>query len=156
MELEGASRSARGAVACGRDTAPTMSRENVELAHQLVEAVARQDLSRLIELTDPEVEWHSFIAQLQEGGAYRGHDGIRQYVKDLNDAFEFLRLEIDQTLAVGAVVLVVGRLHYRGQGSGVASESLSGYMLKVRRGRAVFLRTFSEPEEAIEAVGLRE
>jgi hypothetical protein len=50
-----------------------MSRENLEAAHAVVEAVARMDLSRLCELTDPLVEWHSFLAQLGEEGVYRGH-----------------------------------------------------------------------------------
>ena len=131
-----------------------MSQENVELAHQLVDAVARQDLSRLIELTDPEVEWRSFFAQLREGGVYRGHDGIRQYVKDLGDTWDFLLTEVEDTLAVGDVVLMVGRLRYRGKGSGVEAESLAGYLLKVREGRAVSMRAFREPVEAIEAVGL--
>jgi ketosteroid isomerase-like protein len=107
-------------------------------------------------LSSPDVEWQSFFAQLQEGGVYRGHDGIRQYVRDLGEAFEVMQLKIDDTLAVGAVVLVVGRLHYRGKGSGAETESLAGYMVKVRRGRAVLLRAFREPEQAVEAVGLRE
>jgi uncharacterized protein len=133
-----------------------MSRENVELVHGLVEAVAQQDLDRLIELTDPEVEWHSFLAQLREGGVYRGHDGMRQYVQDLADTWEFLHTEVHDTLSVGAVVLMVGNLRYRGKGSGVEAESTVGYMLKVRRGKALLLRAFRDPEEVFEAVGLSE
>ena len=45
-----------------------MSQENVQAALAAADAVARMDLDRLIELTDPEVEWHSFFAQLGEGG----------------------------------------------------------------------------------------
>ena len=65
-----------------------MSRENVKLADDLIAAVSRHDLGRLIELTDPDVEWHSFLAQLSEGGVYRGHAGMRQYVSDVDDAWE--------------------------------------------------------------------
>jgi ketosteroid isomerase-like protein len=133
-----------------------MSQENVRLVHGLVEAVAQQDLERLIELTDPEVEWHSFLAQLREGGVYRGHDGMRQYVQDLADTWEFLHTEVHDTLSVGAVVLMVGNLRYRGKGSGVEAESIVGYMLKVRRGKALLLRAFRDPEEIFEAVGLRD
>ena len=50
------------------------------------------------------VEWHSFLAELREGGVYRGHDGMRQYVQDLGDTWEFLHTEIHDTLAVGDVV----------------------------------------------------
>jgi ketosteroid isomerase-like protein len=59
-----------------------VTQQNVELVRELVDAIARQDVSRLIELTDPEVEWHSLFAALGEGGVYRGqrrdapiHDG---------------------------------------------------------------------------------
>ena len=133
-----------------------MSQENVELVHGLVEAVAQQDAERLIELTDPEIEWHSFLAQLEVGGVYRGHEGMRQYAQDLADTWEFLHTEVHDTLSVGAVVLVVGSLRYRGKGSGVEAKSTVGYMLKVRRGKALLMRAFRDPEEIFEAVGLRE
>jgi ketosteroid isomerase-like protein len=133
-----------------------MSQENVEIVRAAIDAVARQDLTRLIELADPEVEWHSFLAQLGEGGVYRGHDGLRQYVEDLSDAWEFLRTDVDDFLAVGAVVVVVGRLRYRGKGSGVETESAAGYVTRFRDGRLVYMRAFRDPEEALMALGLSE
>ena len=133
-----------------------MSQENVEIVRAAIDAVARQDLTRLIELADPEVEWHSFLAQLGEGGVYRGHDGLRQYVEDLRDAWEFLRTDVDDFLAVGAVVVVVGRLRYRGKGSGVETESAAGYVTRFRDGRLVYMRAFRDPEEALMALGLPE
>jgi ketosteroid isomerase-like protein len=144
----------RGPLPC--DTAREMSQENAQLVRETIDAVARQDLSRLIELTDPDVEWHSMFAQLGEGGVYRGHDGMRRYVKDLGDAWEFLRTQIDGSLAVGDVVLVVGRLRYRGKGSGVETESPAGYVTKFREGRMVYMRAFREPEQALLALGLKE
>jgi 3-oxoadipate enol-lactonase len=132
-----------------------MSQENLELVREAMEAVARQDLARLIELTDPDVEWHSFLAQLGEG-VYRGHDGIRRYVRDLSDAWEFLRTDIDDVLTVGDVVVVVGRLRYRGKGSGVETESPAGYVAKFREGRMIYMRAFREPEQSLLALGLRE
>ena len=132
-----------------------MSQENVELADQVVDAVARRDLSRLIELTHPEIEWHSFFA-LGEEGVYRGHDGMRRWVSDQNDAWEILRGDVDDRLDVGDVVVLVGRIHYRGKGSGVETESPAGWMLKFREGRLICFRAFREPEQALEALGLSE
>ena len=40
-----------------------MSQETVELARQVMEALGQRDLSRVLALADPEVEWHSFFAQ---------------------------------------------------------------------------------------------
>ena len=125
----------------------------IELATQVVDAINRFDLSRLIELTDPEVKWHSFFA-LGEGGVYSGHDGMRRYIRDIEDAWEMLRVEIDDALALGQVTLLVGRLHYRGKGSGVETASSAGWVLTVSNGRVMSLRAFLEPEEALKAVGL--
>ena len=41
-----------------RDTARTMSQENVRLAGEVLDAVEQRDLSSLIKLTDPDVDWH--------------------------------------------------------------------------------------------------
>ncbi|MDQ3554693.1 MAG: nuclear transport factor 2 family protein [Chloroflexota bacterium] len=130
--------------------------ENVELAHQVIDAVERRDLTSLIDLTDPEVEWRSAFVVGGTGGVYRGHEGMREYVKDMNDAWEIVRLDVDHEIGVGNVVVFVGRIHYRGKGSGVEADAESGYMLKFREGRAVRFRPFREPEKALEAVGLSE
>jgi ketosteroid isomerase-like protein len=130
-----------------------MSRENLARAHDVIDAVEARDLERLIELTDSEVEWRSaFVAGT--GGVYRGHNGMREYVRDMKDAWDIVRLDVDHEIAVGELVLFVGRIHYRGKGSGVEAESESGYLLKFREGRVVTFRPFREPEQALETIGL--
>jgi ketosteroid isomerase-like protein len=132
-----------------------MSQETVELARKVMHALGTRDPSRLILLSDPEVEWYSFFA-LGEGGVYRGHDGTRRYMSDLNDAFEIVRAEVDDALGVGDVAVLVGRIHFHGKGSGLESESSAGWMLKFRDGKVLCFRAFREPEQALEAVGLEE
>ena len=123
-----------------------------------MEALGRRDLSTLLASADQEVEWHSFFAEvaLGKGGGYRGHDGIRQYVSDLNDAWEIVRAEVDDALGVDDVALLVGRIHYRGKASGVETESPAGWMFKFRNGKVVRFRAFREPAQAIETMGLSE
>ena len=133
-----------------------MSQENVELARAVLDTLGTRDAERLIALSDPEVEWHSFFA-LSEGGVYRGHDGTRRYMCDLADAWEIRAAEVDDALGVGDIALLVGRIHYRGRGSGVESASPAvGWMLKFRDGKVLRFRAFSEPEQALEAVGLED
>jgi ketosteroid isomerase-like protein len=133
-----------------------MSQENVDLAREVSEAVTRRDPSRLLELTDPEVEWQSFFALGEEGGVYRGHSGIHRYVRDLDDAWEVLHPVIDEGIGVGAVALLVGQLRYRGRESGVETTEQAGWVLKFRAGRVLSFRAFHEPEQALEAAGLSE
>jgi ketosteroid isomerase-like protein len=133
-----------------------MSQENVELAGQVMEALSRRDLPRLIALADPDIEWHSFFAELGEGGVYHGHAGTRRYMSDLTDAWEIVRADVDKGIGVGDVALLVGRIHYRGRGSGIETESPAGWMLKFRDGKVVRFRAFRDPEKALEVVGLSE
>src|SRR4051794_35788086 len=118
----------------------------------MADAVARRDVPRLIELTDPDVEWRPFATGLLEGGAYEGHEGIREYVRDLDDAWEVLRADMKDGLAIGTVVLLVGSLRYRGRGSGIETENAAGWVVKFRDGKVISMRAFRDPEHAIETL----
>src|SRR5256885_840712 len=107
-----------------------MSEENVEVVRRLIGAVAEWDLSRLLELTDPDVTWQSSFEALS--GRYRGHNGIRQYFSDIADSFDLVKVQIDDTLAVDDFVVVVGRIRYRGKGSGAESDMAVGYLVQIR------------------------
>ena len=131
-----------------------MSQETLELAYDAMAALSRGDLASLIAAADPEVEWHSFFAELGEGGVYHGHDGTRQYLGDLAEAWEVVRADIDDGLAVDDVAVFVGRIHYRGKGSGIETETAAGWVLKFRAGKVIRFRAFREPAQALEAVGL--
>jgi ketosteroid isomerase-like protein len=133
-----------------------MSQENVDLARKVLDALGKRDPSDLIALSDPEVEWHSFFALGEGDATYRGHDGTRRYMRDLEDAFEVGRAEVDDALGIGDIAVLVGRIHYRGKGSGVESESPAGWVLMFRDGKVLCFRAFREPERALEAVGLSE
>jgi ketosteroid isomerase-like protein len=131
-----------------------MSLEIEMAGREVMDAISRRNLSRLIALADPDVECHSFFAQIGEGGVYCGEEGTRRYMSDLDDAFEIAHAEVDSGLAVGDLALLVGRIHYRGRGSRVEDESPAGWLLKFRRGKLVYFRAFRDPEQAFEALGL--
>jgi ketosteroid isomerase-like protein len=139
-----------------RDTERAMSEETLDLARAVMEALSQRDLARLTALASPDVEWHSFFAGLGEGGVYRGHEGTRRYLHDLDEAWEIVRADVDDGIAVGDVALLVGRIHYRGRGSGAETETPAGWMLKFRTGKVVRFRAFREPDEALQAAGLSE
>jgi ketosteroid isomerase-like protein len=131
-----------------------MGSSKLEVVRGVVEAVAERDFDRLCELSDPEVEWHSFFALGEEGGTYRGHAGLRRYVDDLDDAWAVVSPEIDDTIEVGEVVLAVGHVRYEGKESGAGADAHSGWVFKFRAGRVLIFRAFADPERALEAVGL--
>ncbi len=133
-----------------------MSRENVELARRVLDTLGTRDPVRLVALSDPEVEWHSFFAMSEGDGTYRGHEGTRRYMADLADAFEIGVAEVDDALGVGDVAVLVGRIRFRGKGSGVESVTPAGWMLKLRDNKVLCFRAFRDPDQALAAVGLSE
>jgi ketosteroid isomerase-like protein len=133
-----------------------MSQENVETVRRIAAAVGQRDLSVFLELTDPTVEWHTSLSVVSKGGAYHGHEGVRQYVSDLADAFQVFEIDLDERLGVGDLVLAVGRVHYRGNTSGIEQEVSMGWVFRFRAGKVLYLRAFQEPERALEALGLAE
>jgi hypothetical protein len=73
--------------------------DTLGVAREAMRALSEREFDRLLELADPGVEWHSFFAGIREGGAYVGLDGMRQYVDDLTEAFDFVHAEVDDGVA---------------------------------------------------------
>lgn len=99
------------------------------------------------------VEENENVGLAHEVFAAAAKQDVSRYVGDLNDAGEVVSPEIDGALAVGAVVLLVGRVRYRGR-SGAGDESPAGWVLKFRDGKVSSFRAFREPEQTLEAAGL--
>ena len=89
-----------------------MSQENVEIIEDAFAAMSRSDLNRLLSLTDPEVEFHSLIAEAEDQ-TYRGHDGVREWWEQVKGSLGGLRFEAEAILTEGdwaVVVLVTSRI----------------------------------------------
>jgi hypothetical protein len=61
--------------------------DNVEVVRRGVEALGRWDVEALLPDCDPEIEFVSLVGQV-EGHSYHGHEGIRQFVSDLSEAWD--------------------------------------------------------------------
>ena len=104
-------------------------------------------------LSDPDVEWHSLFAFGERGGVYRGHEGTRQFMTDLDEVWEVGYAEVDDMLGCGDVAVGVGRIRYRGRGSGVEAATDVGWTLLFREGRLRRFQAFREPEQVLADVG---
>lgn len=126
-----------------------MSQENVDAARRILTAVTERDLAVLTDLTDPDVAWRSFFAALFERGEYRGHGALRQYLADLDDAFELIRPEPVQMVDVGDVVVGIGHVRYRGRASGVERVEAAGWVFEFDGRKVTRWRAFREPDPAL-------
>ena len=136
-----------------------MSQENVETCWRSVDLFNRRDVEAWLEYLDPEVELHWTLFAMLGGGAtvFRGHEGVREYLRDLDEAFaEFQIAEISEIRDLGERVLAVGQLRGRGRDSGAEVESPVAYVVEFKNGRIIRMDDFFDPKEALEAAGLRE
>ena len=156
-----ACRSASGAIGkrkARRDTAQAMSQENVEAFKRGLEAGNRGDVETLLEELDPEVEWHSALHALLGGEqtVFRGHDGVREMLRDLNEAFGEVHIEISEIRDLGDRLVAIGRNRARGKASGVETDTPFALVTEIRNGKTILLRGYLDPKQALEAVGLSE
>ena len=119
----------------------------------MLDAIGHRDADRLVELSQPDVEWHSLFAGLERGGVYAGHAGARQYMDDLAEAWEVGTAEVDDALGCGDVAVLVGELHYRGRESGVEAATPVVWVIEVREGKVARFQAFREPEKMLRGIG---
>jgi ketosteroid isomerase-like protein len=129
---------------------------NVELGREVMAHLSRGEYDRLVELSHPDVVWRSFFAGLGASGAYRGYEGMRHYVDDLREAFEHVYAEIDDGVAVGDIAVLVGRIHFRGRGSGVETALSAGWTFEFRDGKVLRFQAFRDPEAVLRGIGADE
>jgi ketosteroid isomerase-like protein len=132
-----------------------MSQENVEVVERLYGAFNRRDMTGLLESLDPEVEWVPVLAVL-DGRVYHGHDAVRSWVEELGSDWEFFEVSYDEMRDLGDQVLVLGHWRARGRASGGESEQPGAWLYEIKAGKVVRLQTFTNRDEALEAVGLSE
>jgi ketosteroid isomerase-like protein len=132
-----------------------MSEENVEVVRDAIDAWNRGDYEAWIAGFDSACEFRPLRAQL-EGRAYRGHDGLRRFMDDFTLDWDQVRFEVREIRDVGDKVLVLIRFQGRGRASGADLDVPIGIVGEVRQGKITEARMFSDPDEALEAVGLSE
>jgi ketosteroid isomerase-like protein len=133
-----------------------MSQQNVEAFKRGVSAANRGDIEAGLEEIDPEVEWHAAIQTLGEATVYRGHEGLRKLYRSFSGVFAEVHYEFSEIRDLGDRVLAVGRMRARGLESGVETESPWAFLVQFKNGKAIWVRAFLDPSEALEAAGLRE
>jgi ketosteroid isomerase-like protein len=135
-----------------------MSEENVEIVRRLFEAVARNDNAAVLAAYDPNVECdfsESPLAGLVGSTVYRGHDGMRNMVRDRYEAWETMEDDCQELIDAGERVISDVISRGRGRSSGVDVELRHYGVWTIRDGKIVRVAWFYSREDALEAAGLR-
>jgi ketosteroid isomerase-like protein len=126
--------------------------KDVDVVQAVFAAFADRDFERLLELVDPELEFTAMTSDLAgRAGPYRGHEGMRQYFRDVDAVWDDLRLTPREYRVVGDSVLVTGRVSARSASRIV--DGSTGWIWRVRDGRVVYGRVYPSAQDAEAAAG---
>jgi ketosteroid isomerase-like protein len=128
-----------------------MSEENAELARRAIDAFNRRDLDAFLALSDPEVEAFSPLAELDGGGAYRGHAGLRTWWESLLGISPDLHAELEEVRDLGDVMVTRVRLTGSGGQSAAPMDQTQWHVTRWRGGKSVWWQIFISEAEAIDA-----
>jgi ketosteroid isomerase-like protein len=137
-----------------------MSQENVELVRQGVARWRAGDYAALLDFlvsnSAPDLELYSRLAGFG-GEPYRGHDGLRAWIADIQENFERFDPWLDEVRAVGDDrVVAVGGIRFRARESGIDMSERLGWVYEFRNGLLRRMMFYGSPSEALEAAGLRD
>jgi ketosteroid isomerase-like protein len=136
-----------------------MSQENVEIVRQGY-ARWRGDNDDLVDFlisnSAPDIELYSRFGGFT-GEPYRGHDGLRAWLADIQEHFERFDPWLDEARATGDDrVVALGGISFRARESGIDMAEQMGWVYEFRNGLLRRMMFYGSSSEALEAVGLLE
>ena len=130
--------------------------ENVEKVRRAFEAFNRGDSEGMVANIAPDFEYVATGTVPGVRGAYRGVEGLRQFLESFWGEFDEPRVEIRELIEAGDQVVAALTFQGRGKQSGVETKWDIWHVLTLRDGLAVRNQAFTSESEALEAAGLSE
>jgi ketosteroid isomerase-like protein len=126
----------------------------VELHRRAVEAFNSHDAEAFVALCDPSIKFHSAFASVG-AAVYHGHDGVREYFRDLEDAWGgVIRIEPEAYFDLGEHTLAFYALHARGRHSGAEVTMPIAQVVRWRDGLCVYFKAYARREDALHDLGV--
>jgi len=133
-----------------------VSQENVEVVRRSCEAWARGDLAAWLETLHPQIVWDSSHFQgWLEASVFRGRDEVRGFLVDeWLASWDRYEARVEEVADAGDRVLVRWWQRMVGAGGGVPLVVHTAQLCSVRDGRVARIDNYTDPSQALKAVGL--
>jgi ketosteroid isomerase-like protein len=114
--------------------------DEADVVRAIYDAFARRDVQAALGLVAPDCELDlAGTARLAgRSGAYRGHDGLRDYFRDVERLWDELVLHTEDIRVIPGSVIVIGHIVGRRQGLDVRRSSV--WTWRVKDGRALSVK----------------
>lgn len=104
-----------------------MTRDNIDVGRELIDAVNRRDLDAFLGLVRPDVEWDDSEGWPGIAGVYTGPEGVGDWWERFLEVWDSVAIEIEEIIegSDGRVMMQVAGA-FRGESSGVPTEIAPG------------------------------
>jgi ketosteroid isomerase-like protein len=125
---------------------------DIEAVKAVFAAFAGRDVEGALALADPEIVFSAMTSDaVGRTEPYVGHEGIREYFRDVAAVWDELRLAPQEFRQVGEDVLVTGRVSARSPSRTISGST--GWIWRVRDGKVVYGRVYPSAAQAKAAAG---
>ncbi|MGC1852430.1 MAG: nuclear transport factor 2 family protein [Solirubrobacterales bacterium] len=127
-----------------------MSDPRLALVERLYDCFNRRDEGCIVALCDEDMEFFPIVTAEAVGreAPYSGPGGLRDYLADVAEVWEELRISPSEVEQRGDRLLVRGRAYARSRDLGIRDVPVA-WIWEVRNGRFVRGEVFPDPEQAI-------
>jgi ketosteroid isomerase-like protein len=124
---------------------------DIDVVRAVFAAFGERDVDGVLAHADAEIEFRPLTSDYAgRTDAYRGHEGIRQYFRDVATVWDDIRLTPTDFRQVGDTVLVTGKVSARSPARLVAGST--GWVWRMRAGKVVYGRVYPSAADAIAAL----
>src|SRR5215204_1327137 len=130
------------------DVLTRMGEADVEALERGYAALNRGDVSVVLDLLDPDIEWHE-PGWSPDAGTHRGRDSFERFVRGWLESFDGFQVEPELIVQRGDRLVAVVRQTGAGRSSSVQVETRLAHVWTVSNGKAVRREAVTEPEAAL-------
>ncbi len=123
-----------------------MSQADIDLLLRGYEALNRGDLSVVIGLIDPGIEWHE-PSPSPEAGIHRGRESFARFLGGWIDSFDEFRVDPERVTERDNRLIAIVNQSGRGRASGIVVEARLAHVWAIRDGTAIGWRSYGDPAE---------
>jgi ketosteroid isomerase-like protein len=128
---------------------------DIEVVKAAFAAFAARDLEAVLALAAPDIEFSAVTGEhAGRTDPYRGHEGLRQYFRDVASVWEELRLTPREFRSHGDLILVTGKVAARSRTRTVSGST--GWIWRVHDGKVTYVRVYASAADAIAALEVEE
>lgn len=116
------------------------------------EAWSRRDIDALLAVVHADSEARPILGSNIGTSVYLGHDGMREWFRDLHQEWETFETRVTRIEERGDRALCTFAVHARGRASGVVIDAELYHLLDMRDGYILRLEAFQDREAAMKAL----